>query len=138
MRYRIYIGHSRDENLNYQEELYPPLISSLDDDEVIVPHKNGAEAQLDSEVVLQTCNLMIAEVSYASTGLGMELVWARDAGVPVLCIYKIGCQPSSSVTNRFPNISYENSVDMVDKVASWILEHEDKLQHAGSSLSFAR
>lgn len=139
MRYRIYIGHSRDERLNYQEELYSPLISSLDDDEVIVPHEKGAEAQINSKEVLPTCNLMIAEVSYPSTGLGMELAWAEYAAVPVLCIYKISCQPSSSVTNVFPNIiSYESNVDMVEKVTSWILEHEDKLQDAGSSLSFKR
>lgn len=128
MRYRIYIGHSRDERLNYQEELYSPLIFSLDNDVVIVPHEKGAEAQINSQEVLPTCNLMIAEVSYPSTGLGMELAWAKHADVPVLCIYKIGCQPSSSVTNFFSNIiSYESNVDMVQKVASWILEHEDKI-----------
>lgn len=139
MRYRIYIGHSRDERLNYQEELYSPLISSLDDDVVIVPHENGAEAQIDSEEVLPTCNLMIAEVSYPSTGLGWELKCAQQAAVPVLCIYKISCRPSSSVTNKCPNIiSYESTVDMIEKVAGWILDHEDKLKHTGSSLSFQR
>lgn len=137
MRYKIYIGHSRDERFNYQKELYAPLMSSLDEDTIILPHEKGAEAQINSQEILPTCNLMIAEVSYPSTGLGMELAWADHAVVPVLCIYKIGCQPSSSITNFFPNIiSYENNVDMVEKVARWILEHEDKLQHAASSLRF--
>lgn len=125
MRYRIYIGHSRDERLHYQKELYTPLISSLDDDEVIVPHEKGAEAQINSQNVLPTCHLMIAEVSYPSTGLGMELAWAKHAAVPVLCIYKNSCQPSSSVTNFFPHIiSYESIDDMVKKVVRWIIENE--------------
>ena len=128
MRYRIYVGHARDERLNYQEDLYLPLISSLGDDLVIVPHEKGAEAQINSEEVLPTCHLMIAEVSYPSTGLGLELVWAKHAAVPVLCIYNINCQPSTSVTNYCPDIiSYESNVDMVEKVVSWILEHADKL-----------
>ena len=128
MRYRIYIGHSRDERLDYQKKLYLPLISSFDKDVLIMPHEKGDEALLNSQVVLPTCNLMIAEVSYPSTGLGMELAWAEHAAIPVLCMYKISCQPSSSVTNFFPDIiSYESSIDMVDKVKNWILEHEDKL-----------
>lgn len=135
MRYKIYIGHSRDERLNYQEELYLPLISSLNDDELIVPHKQGAES-IHSKEVLPTCNLMIAEVSYPSTGLGMELAWADHAEVPVLCIYRTDCQPSSSVTHLFLNIiSYESCIDMIQKVRNWILEHNDILQGTGPSLA---
>ncbi len=131
MRYKIYIGHSRDERFNYQDELYAPFMSSLDEDIVIVPHEKEAEAQINSQEILPACNLMIAEVSYPSTGLGMELACAAHAAVAVLCIYKIGYQPSSSVMNFFPHIiCYENNVDMVEKVARWILDHEDKLQNA--------
>lgn len=98
-----------------------------------MPHENGAEAQLDSRKVLPTCHLMIAEISYPSTGLGMELAWAEHASIPVLCIYKIGCQPSSSVTNLFPDIiGYESNTDMVEKVENWILKHEDKLRNTCS------
>lgn len=125
MRYKIYIGHSRDPRLNYLVELYQPLIASLSEDSIIVPHVSGAESEINSEVILPSCNLMIAEVSYPSTGLGMELAWASAANIPVLCIHKASCGPSSSIVNAFSNIlSYENAIDMVNQVVNWIFSNK--------------
>jgi hypothetical protein len=67
---------------------------------------------------------MIAEVSYPSTGLGMELTWARAAGVPVLCLHQAGCEPSSSVLHVFSDrLIYKDSTDMVRKVLDWLLKN---------------
>lgn len=69
---------------------------------------------------------MIAEVSYPSTGLGMELAWADAANIPILCIHKMNCIPSSSVTNLCGNvISYKNVGDMIRKISQWIQSYGD-------------
>jgi len=131
MKYRIYIAHSRDERLRYKEELYTPLKSFYENHEVVVPHGEGP--YIDSEVFLPTCSLMIAEVSYPSTGLGMELIWARSANVPVLCIHKSECQVSSSVTNKFSDfISYKNLSEMVQKIDFWIVSHRNRIKPLNS------
>lgn len=128
MRYKIYIGHSRDARLDYLQDLYQPLIDALGEDMIIVPHERGVESEINSQALIPTCNLMIAEVSYPSTGLGMELAWASAAKVPTLCIHKINCAPSFSVIRLFSNILiYENVADMTRKLKAWILKNEASL-----------
>lgn len=129
MRYKIYVGHARDKSFDYQTQLYEPLINALDEGTVIVPHEHRAEASFDSREVIPSCSLMIAEVSYPSTGLGMELAWAEAASIPVLCIHQADCTPSTSVTSVFSNaLSYSSTDDMVNKVIDWIQVHEDLLE----------
>ena len=98
MKYKIYIAHSRDERFNYKEALYLPIQQRYETHDIIVPH--GDKLGIDSEQLLPTCHLMIAEVSYPSTGLGMELIWAISAKTPVLCIHRKEKFPSSSITNK--------------------------------------
>ncbi len=71
---KIYIGHSRE--YNYLEDLYMPLKTSLlfKNHEIILPHD---KRNLISKDIIKKCNLFIAEVSFPSTGLGIELGWAN-------------------------------------------------------------
>lgn len=127
MKYKIYVAHSRDERLDYRRELYIPIMQRYERHDVIVPHGNGP--YIDSEQLLPTCHLMIAEVSYPSTGLGMELIWARNAKTPVLCLHRTGTVPSSSITNKFSYfIQYTSEQDMLEKIDTWLTSNESELQ----------
>ncbi len=121
MQYKIYLGHTRDPRLNYLDTFYQPLIAALHEHTLIMPHPNGADAVINSCDVLPKCDAMIAEVSYPSTGLGMELAWAKIVQVPILCLHHTTCTPSHSVLTHFSSIiSYENTLDMVQGVAHWL------------------
>jgi hypothetical protein len=80
--------------------------------------------QFDSKTFLKKCDLVLAEVSYPSTGQGIELGWANMYGVPILYFYKKGTKLSHSLratSNTF--IEYENEGDMISKLA----EHLENL-----------
>lgn len=137
MKYRIYLAHSRD--FDFQNDYYKPIQTKLSEHEVHVPHMPNAP-YVDSRVLLPTCSLMIAEVSYPSTGLGMELIWANDVyKIPVLCIHKKNCSPSSSVKGVFPQeniISYDNNEDMLSKIEIWMYERQSELKNIRNSPTF--
>ena len=93
---RIYVGHAS--SFDYLNELYLPLKKSLlwQQREFILPHEFSKEP-CDSKKIICQCDLMLAEVSYPSTGLGIELGWANSNNIPILGIYKTGCKISSSL-----------------------------------------
>ena len=119
---KVYISHSS--SFDYQKELYQPLKRSIaQKHQVVFPHDdfvvNTREIILGSDVV-------IAEVSYPSTGEGIELGWAHAGNVPIVCIFKIGLEYSSSisfVSGTF--IGYSSPEDMVMKLQSWLAEYGD-------------
>lgn len=109
----IYIGHSR--HSDYVKELYEPIRKSKlnKDHNFIFPHEEGKPFFWTKEI-LKECNLMVAEVSYPATGLGIELGYADMYNVPILCIYKTGFKISKSlesITDRFGQ--YENQKDII-------------------------
>ena len=59
-------------------------------------------------------DFVIAEVSYPSTGQGIELGWANTENIPIICIYTQGSTISNSlhvITELiFP---YLNTLDMI-------------------------
>ena len=62
-------------------------------------------------------DIIIAEVSYPSTGQGIELGWADVFKIPIICIYKEGYKYSGSInklTEKF--IVYKNSQDLIKKL----------------------
>ncbi|MFH0857676.1 MAG: hypothetical protein V1848_02920 [Candidatus Magasanikbacteria bacterium] len=111
---RIYIGHAN--KSNYEEELYTPLkespIHTLH--KIIFPHDTERKNTKES---IQTCDLFIAEVSTASTGLGIELGWANNFGKKIICVYKQGTIISRSlkeISNTF--IEYTDAQDLIQKI----------------------
>lgn len=42
-------------------------------------------------------DLVVAEVSCPSTGQGIELAWAADANIPILCVYGDTTKPSRAL-----------------------------------------
>ncbi len=108
---KIYVVHAT--SFDYLDELYKPLKASklYREHEVILPHES---TEKDSKLLIEASDLIIAEVSYPSTGSGIELGWADDLAIPILCIFKSGTKPSSAlqyITNQF--FSYENTQELI-------------------------
>ena len=91
---KIYIGHSRE--FDFQKELYTPIresaLSTLH--EIILPHEKS-EQPANTPERLQQYDLFVAEVTFPSTGLGIELGWANLLRLPIICIYKKGARYSN-------------------------------------------
>lgn len=114
----IYVGHSS--NIDYESGLYQPLKGSELDDKhnLVFPHEDSEEL-FDSKTFLrEECDLMIAEVSEPSTGLGIELGWADLYDVPVICIHREDSDPSGSLSAVTDTVvSYRETEDLVETVA---------------------
>ncbi len=112
---KIYIGHST--SYNFKEELYQPIRASRlnSEHEIIFPHEIHEEAKVfPTKDIIKTCAVMIAEVSYPSTGLGIELGYADCFSIPIICMYKKGTKISSSlstVTSKF--LEYSDDAEMI-------------------------
>lgn len=120
---KIYLAHSRDPRFDYQNEFYQPLLSNFTLHQLILPHAHMAEATFDSRQVIPKCVALIAEVSYPSTGLGMELAWAEAANLPVLCLHKQDFLPSSSILNLCNHVqAYKNAQDLIKIARVWIAQ----------------
>lgn len=121
---KIYIAHSR--SYNYEEELYQPIRQSelLRNFEIILPHEISQESN-NSRDFYSNLDLIIAEVSYPTTGLGIELGWAFDSNVPIVCISRSGVKVSGSlhtVTDQF--YEYENEADLISIITKIIQNHQ--------------
>ena len=112
---KIFISHST--GFDYKNKLYLPLRnSSLNKGyDFFLPHEKEL---LNTREIIQNSDLVIAEASYPSTGQGIELVWAYEARIPIICVYKITAKISDSlktVTDEF--IEYENADDLLRKLS---------------------
>jgi len=117
---KIYFGHSK--SFDFKNELYKPIRESAlsRNHHIIFPHEKS-DLPTNSKDFLKTCDLVIAEISYPATGLGIELGWADAFNVPIFCLYKTGCHVSNSaklLTENF--IEYMDSKDMVEKIEEFI------------------
>ena len=113
---KIYISHSM--HFDYVNELYMPLKSSSlsHNHELIIPHENNIAIE-NTKDLIKSSDYVVAEVSYPSTGVGIELGWADDLKTPIICVYKEGVEISRSltfITNRV--FSYKSPDDMVEKL----------------------
>ncbi len=113
---KVYVTHAS--TFDYQTELYKPLrASNLNTKhQLILPHENSSNLFSTKDFISQQ-ELIIAEVSYPSTGQGIELGWADINKVPIICIYKSGTRPSSGlkmITEHF--IEYNSPTDIIQKL----------------------
>ena len=112
---KIFVAHSS--NFDFKNELYKPLRESVlnSSHEIILPNETGKE--VITKEIIKNLDVFIAEVSYPSTGQGIELGWADIFKIPIICIFKEGSKTSRSlqyVTNNF--IAYKNVEDMIIKL----------------------
>jgi len=116
---KVFISHSQ--SFDYTKELYKPLKESDLNikHEFSFPHENNGT--VNTKEVIKNSDLVLAEVSFPSTGQGIELGWANIFNIPILCISKDGEKISSSlgqITDRF--IDYTGSDDMIKKIKAEI------------------
>jgi len=117
---KIYVCHSS--GFDYKNELYQPIRSSQLNKvhDFVLPHEES-EKPFQSKQVISACDLLIAEVSYASTGMGIELGWADKEEKYIACFYRKECKFSDSlkaVSSDF--IEYINPADFLGKLEKFI------------------
>lgn len=114
MSLNIYAAHAS--SFDYQSEFYQPLKQSeiAEQHTLILPH-DDSEEQFDSYKLFHTdCDLVIAEVTHASTGLGIELGWAYEADIPIICVHTEDSEPTSALTAVTKMVySYSSPEDMI-------------------------
>ncbi|WP_414838116.1 hypothetical protein ACK3SF_01810 [Candidatus Nanosalina sp. VS9-1] len=118
----IYLAHSS--SMDFREDFYRPVKESSISDEhsVVFPHED--EGLFDSrEFFREKCDLVVAEVSEASTGAGIELGWADEKSVPILCIHREEGNPSSAIKAVMENIvSYSRPEEIPEIIEEKIKE----------------
>jgi hypothetical protein len=121
---KIYVGHSTD--FDYQKNLYEPIKQSdlTKKHEFVFPHETSLDTQNKKEFYC-TIDLMIAEVSYPSTGLGVELGWVEDLGKEIFCVHKSDSKPSGSIKSVSDDIrTYSNTEELIGLIHSKLSELE--------------
>ena len=93
---RIYIPHSNE--FDFKTLLYTTIRESElgTQHEIIFPHEKS-DLPFNSRDVLKTVDFVIAEASYPSTGMGIELGWADEKKIPIGIIYQNGKKVSSGL-----------------------------------------
>lgn len=117
---KIYVTHSK--KWDYQEKLYNPIKNSklIEKYEFIFPHDEQSKNVHSKETITES-DLIIAEVSLPATGMGIELGWAEDRNVPILCISEDGYHVTNAlkfITSNF--IVYKTSEDMIQKIEEFL------------------
>jgi hypothetical protein len=118
---KIYVGHAS--SFNYIDNLYQPLKDSdlWENYEFILPHESSQDSVRSKEII-ESCEAFIAEVTYPSTGLGIELGWASTADCPIYCFAQNGSHPSSSINIICPKITwYEDQDSLVNNLREWLI-----------------
>ncbi len=123
---KIYIGHSRD--YDYNKELYEPIRNDeeLKNYNIILPHENNSNILYGTDFYA-SLDLLIAEVSLPSTGLGIELGFAKRDNTSIYCISHSNVKVSSSlkaVTDKF--LTYSNSEELISVIKKIIKELENE------------
>ena len=117
----LYIAHSR--GFDFEAELYQPIHDSqlLAESEIVFPHTLGACEQNSYNLIANT-DLLIAEVSYPSTSLGIELSRAHNLNINILAIHKKEAKISGSIKYVVKDIkSYDRAEDIPKLIHEKIL-----------------
>lgn len=109
---KVYFGHSSD--VDYKK-LYQIIKDIRSDHDIILPHDFSKEP-FDSKKMMDEIDVFIAEVSMPSTGLGIEIAWAKDSNTPIYFMYKKGSKISDCLTLMSKSfIEYTDENDFVEK-----------------------
>lgn len=117
---KILVAHSS--SFDYQTELYEPLKQSAiaQNHTIIFPH-DEENVDIETNSHIPTTDLMIAEVSYPSTGAGIEIGLVQAADVPTLFFHKAGTTPSSSLRFCKGTVSeYTDAADLIAKIEEYL------------------
>jgi hypothetical protein len=110
---KIYFGHSS--SIDYTR-LYSVIKSCKLKHEIILPHEYSKDPFLSKDL-MKGFGLFVAEVSQPSTGLGIELAWAKDTNVPVVFFFRKNSKLSDClkmISNEF--VEYVDDNDFKEKL----------------------
>lgn len=113
---KIYFAHST--SFDFKNELYSPIRNSdLNTKyQFILPHETS-DTLFNSKQLIKTFDYVFAEVSYPSTGLGIELGWADSFGIPIIAFYRVENKISSTIAGITELVfEYNDSMDLVLKM----------------------
>ena len=116
---RIYVAHST--NCDYINEIYKPIRedNELNKETFILPHED--DNFIHERNYYNNFDLAICEISYPSTGLGIELGFLSDSNIPIYCLYKKDNSYSKSILTVTSNIiEYSDKEDFVKKIKAII------------------
>ena len=120
---RIYVAHPT--SLDYENNIYIPFRSDsfFNQHELILPHEASSHI-LSSREDYKNVDLVIAECSQPSTGMGIELGWFYDENKPIFCFYQAGTKPSNAISIVAKTIvEYNDIEDFVNKVKEAIVDY---------------
>ena len=125
---RIYLTHAT-HGYDFSRYLYSPIKASTlaKAHTIIYPHERdyGNEPQ-NNKSEIHRASLVIAEVSHAAIGTGIELGWAEEARIPVLALYEHGGDYSRSILLITHDIhSYSGGDEMVQKIQAFIASNSN-------------
>lgn len=94
---QIYFAHST--AFDFKKELYDILKKDnlYLEHNFILPHDENTNPMYSKDVIKES-DLIFAEVSYPSTGLGIELGWAEHFGKEIFCFARADKKVSSSLS----------------------------------------
>ncbi|MBU1292785.1 hypothetical protein KJ819_01820 [Patescibacteria group bacterium] len=117
---KILVSHSS--SYDYETELYEPLKQSAlaEKHTFIFPH-DVENVEIETNSHIPDTDLLLAEVSYPSTGAGIEIGLVQAANVPTLFLYKKGTTPSSALKFcKGKQTEYTDSADLVSKIEEYV------------------
>lgn len=117
---KIIVTHAS--SFDYEKELYAPLQKAVEGTphELIFPHV-WHEQNKSTKEFLKDAGLVIGEVSYPSTGQGIEFGWADMMHVPILFLKRTGAKSSSAL--RYLNgrwIEYASEKELIEKLKKFL------------------
>lgn len=120
---KIYFPHSK--QLDY-EQFYAAIRQSsvFSKHTCILPYEKSEKPENTHEII-KAADLIIAEVSYPGTGLGIELGWAHSFQKRIICIYKYDFHLAGSlkyISEEY--ISYVDYPELIKKLESHLKKME--------------
>lgn len=123
--------------------LYAELISTLDEHGTVLTEHVGAEGVEEEEAKegvtdsdihdqdiewLQQADVVVAEVTNPSLGVGYELGRATEWGTPILCLFRPdGEHDLSAMVRGNPHaevVEYEQPADVTERLTSFVSEYK--------------
>jgi hypothetical protein len=115
----IIVTHSS--GFDFKNELYKPIRESVLNSEhnFHLPQEKAEEGV--TKELIKNADLVFAEVSYPSTGQGIELGWANILETPIVCFHQAGKKPSNSLKYVTKNlIEYSSGEDLIQKLTDFL------------------
>lgn len=114
---KIFVAHSS--NFDFNNKLYIPIRNSELNNlhTFLFPQENNKQEIITKDII-KSCDLVIVEISYPSTGAGIEMGWANAFNVPIICIYEKGNKFSSAINYVADEIiEYSHPQDFLSRLS---------------------